>query len=430
MTDTAAELPALSKVQRSFHTQVIFGTSFTFLTSGVFLSGLAIYMGASDLLVSYISMITNICGISILLFSSFMERFYSYRKITIGLTVLSKAATLLIVLIPVLIPANLQIIIFIPVMVTAFTLQAQTTVILNNWMVTFVEEKKSGRYIAVRQTFVLGATVILSLAGGRLLDAVSGAYIGFIILFSVAMLMGVMEILTLLRIPDTERRKIPVEKSRFSDMVLLPIKNRLFLAFVVYIFFFYLMLSIADSFTVVYMMRYLKLSYVTTTGMQMLISLPQVFLLGVWGKVSDRRGHQFALTASIWFFIGETFFMALSNPHNFYFFIPVAFLFASAANAGFMVSVFNRRYELMPVEGRILYDNFYSAAVGLAFILGPVIGGGVKRFLESSSWLAEVIQFGNIRLLYAISTAAIILLQILMMSVKSKGCKITLEGGC
>lgn len=430
MTDTAAQLPALSKVQRSFHAQVVFGTSFIFLTSGVFLSGLAIYMGASDLLVSYISMITNICGISIIFFSSFMERFRSFKKITIGLTVLSKFATLLIVLIPVFVPADMQIIIFIPVMITAFTLQAQTTVVLNNWMVTFVEEKKSGRYIAGRQTFVLGVTVILSLAGGRLLDAVSGAYIGFFLLFLAAMIMGVLEIIVLLHIPDVEQQKIMVKKSRFSDMVRLPFRNRQFLAFVVYIFLFYLMLSIADSFTVVYMMRYLQLSYVTTTGMQMLISLPQIFLLGIWGKVSDRRGHQFALTASIWFFIGETFFMALSNPHNFYVFIPVAFLFASAANAGFMVSVFNRRYELMPAEGRILYDNFYSAAVGLAFILGPVIGGGVKRLLESSSWVTEVIQFGNIRLLYVVSTAAIILLQVLMMSVKSKGSKITLEGGC
>ena len=430
MMDTATELPERSKVQRSFHTQVVFGTSFTFLTSGVFLSGLAMYMGASDLLVSYISMIANICGVSILFFSSFMERFRSFKKITIGLTALSKFATLLIVLIPVFVPENLQIVIFIPVMVAAFTLQAQTTVVLNNWMVTFVEEKKSGRYIAGRQTFVLAVTVILSLAGGRLLDAVSGAYIGFALLFTAAMFMAVLEIMVLLRIPDADQQKTMIKKSRFSDMVRIPMKSRRFLAFVVYIFLFYLMLSIADSFTVVYMMRYLQLSYLTTTGMQMLISLPQIFLLGFWGKVSDRRGHQFALTASIWFFTGETFFMALSNSHNLYILIPVAFLFASAANAGFMVSVFNRRYELMPREGRILYDNFYSAAVGLAFILGPVIGGGVKRLLESSPWVSEVIQFGNIRILYAVSTAAIILLQVLMLSAKNKDSKITLEGGC
>ena len=179
--------PAIPTGRRSFNTQVVFGTSFTFLTSGVFLSGLAMYMGASDLLVSYISMISNICGISILLFSSLIERFRSFKKITIGLTVFSKLATLLIVLIPLLIPAGLQIVVFIPMMVIAFTLQAQTTVVLNNWMVTFVDEKKSGRYIAGRQTLVLMVTVILSLAGGRLMDAVSGRYIGFFILFSAAL---------------------------------------------------------------------------------------------------------------------------------------------------------------------------------------------------------------------------------------------------
>ena len=422
--------PAIPTGGRSFNTQVVFGTSFTFLTSGVFLSGLAMYMGASDLLVSYISMISNICGISILLFSSLIERFRSFKKITIGLTVFSKLATLLIVLIPLLIPAGLQIVVFIPMMVIAFTLQAQTTVVLNNWMVTFVDEKKSGRYIAGRQTLVLVVTVILSLAGGRLMDAVSGRYIGFFILFSAALFMAVIEIAVLFRIPDVEQHKPMGKKSSFPDMIRVPMKSRRFLFFVVYIFLFYLMLSIADSFTVVYMMRYLKLSYIVTTAIQMLISLPQIFLLGIWGKISDKRGHQFALTASIWFFIGETLFLALSNSHNLYIFIPAAFLFASVANAGFMVSVFNRRYELMPRDGRILFDNFFSAAVGLAFILGPVIGGAVKHLLESSSWVKGAIQFGNIRLLYVVSTVAIIILQILVLGFKSRGSKLTLEGGC
>ncbi|MEG0494535.1 MAG: MFS transporter, partial [Clostridia bacterium] len=90
----------LQKASGAFHIQIMFGTAFTFLTSGVFLSGFAMYMGASDLLVSYISMITNICGVSILFFSGLVGRFRSFKKITISLTILSKLATLLIVLIP------------------------------------------------------------------------------------------------------------------------------------------------------------------------------------------------------------------------------------------------------------------------------------------------------------------------------------------
>lgn len=400
------------KASKAFHIQIVFGTAFTFLTGGVFLSGFAMYMGASDLLVSYISMITNICGVSILFFSGIIGRFRSFKRITVSLTALSKLVTLLIVLIPLLIPKGAQITVFIPLMLIAFTLQAQTTVVLNNWLVTFVDEKQSGKYIARRQTFVLAVTVLLSIVGGRVLDAVSGAYIGFAVLFATAFCMSVLELIVLLRIPDAAQQKPACEKSRFFDLFRVPLQCRPFVLFVVYIFLFYLMLSIADSFTVVYMMRYLGLSYTATSLMQMLISLPQLFLLGAWGKISDKKGHGFALKLSIWFFVGETLFMALSNPQNLYVFIPAAFLFAAVANAGFVVSVFNRRYELMPQEGRILYDNFYSAAVGLAFILGPVGGGAIKRGLESVGWLKSVMQFGNIRLLYVVSTVSIVLLQL------------------
>lgn len=414
-------------ISKAFHAQVVFGTGFTFLTGGVFLSGFAMYMGASDLLVSYISMITNICGVSILFFSGLIGRFESFKKITISLTVLSRLATLLIVLIPLLVTKAARIAVFVLLMLVAFTLQAQTTVALNNWLVSFVEQKQSGKYIARRQTFVLVVTVLLSVVGGRVLDAVSGAYIGFAILFTTAFCMSLVEIIILLRIPDAVQQKSTDTKTRFMDTVRIPLHCGPFMQFVVHIFLFYLLLSVADSFTVVYMMRYLGLSYTATTLMQMLISLPQLFLLGAWGKISDKRGHQFALKLSIWFFVGETLFMALSNGGNLYVCIPVAFLFAAVANAGFVVSVFNRRYELMPREGRVLYDNFYSAAVGLAFISGPVIGGIIKQKLESVSTLESILPFGNIRLLYVLSTVSIVVLQLFFTIRPTKS---NLKGGC
>lgn len=52
--------------------------------------------------------------------------------------------------------------------------------------------------------------------------------------------------------------------------------------------------------------------------------------------------------------------------------------------------------------------------MGLTFILGPVIGGAIRRVLESVTWVNTAVQFGNIRLLYAISTVALILLQIVI----------------
>ncbi len=99
--------------------------------------------------------------------------------------------------------------------------------------------------------------------------------------------------------------------------------------------------------------------------------------------------------------------------------LVAAFIIASAANAGFIVAVFNRRYELIPKTNRILYDNFYTAAVGVATILGPLIGGAIKNLLESSVALTGAMEFAGIRLLYVVSTIGILLLQIIFSRVQN-----------
>ena len=394
-----------------FFIQAGFGTAFTYLTSGVFLSGLAILMGAGDILVSYLSVIVNICGVLILAFPAFLERFTSRKKLTIALTILSRLATLFIVTIPVLFPAGIRLYVFVPTVVAAFALQAQTTVVLNQWMLGFIEEKKSGRYISLRQTLTLTVTVVLSLAGGRFMDLMEGKYAGFALLFAAAALMGILEVILLAATPDGEPYQSSGRSCRFLDIARLPLKNRCFTGFVAYIFIFYLLLTISDSYTMVFMMKYLALPYQIVTGLYMMISLPQIILLSFWGRLSDRYGHEFTLKMSIWFFAGETLFLSFASAQNWFIFIPAAFLISSAANAGFVISVFNRRYELMPEDNRIVYDNFYTAAIGLGSILGPLTGGAGKGMINARTAAAGAAGFTGIRILYLISTAGILLLQ-------------------
>lgn len=400
-----------SKPLIGFLVQTGVGTASTYLTSGVFLSGLAILMGAGDVLVSYLSVIVNICGVLILFFSAFLERFESRKGLAVILTFLSRLSTLFIVLIPAVIQEQFQMAVFVAAVVSAFTLQAQTTVVLNQWMLPFIDEKKSGRYISLRQTLTLAVTVVLSVLGGRWMDYSDGRYAGFVALFVTAFVLGAVEIVLLLPIPDSKASPSVQKSSGLLRLLKLPLKDGCFMGFVLYIFFFYLLLYIGDSFTMLYMMKYLKLSYQTITVMYLIITLPQLVLLGIWGKISDRKGHGFVLKTSVWLFAGETLFMFFASPKSCYIFIPLAFLVSSAANAGFVVAVFNRRYELMPKENRIVYDNFYTAFIGLGFILGPMIGGGIKGWLENMPAVTAAVSFGEIRILYIISTIGILLLQ-------------------
>lgn len=403
-----------------FFVQTGFGTAFTYLTSGVFLSGFALLMGAGDVLVSYLSVVVNICGVLILGLAPYLERFQSRKRLTVIFTVLSRTATLFIVIIPAVVPRKIQIPAFILAVVTAFTLQAQAAVALNQWMMGFIDEKKSGQYISLRQTLTLSVTVILSVTGGIWMDHMKGKYLGFVVLFGAAALMSVFEIILLLRTPDGAPYRPAGMGCRLRDALKIPLRDRTFMGFVIYILAFYLLLNISDSFTMVYMIKYLALPYKTVTAMYMIISLPQIVLLGFWGRISDKRGHAFVLKTSVWLFAGETLFMSFAAPKNWFLFIPAAFLVSSAANAGFVVAVFNRRYELMPKGNRILYDNFYTAMIGLGFILGPMIGGAVKGILESGAAVRSAAAMNGIRGLYLISTAGILLLQVIYYHLQGK----------
>ncbi len=397
--------------ERDFIAHFSWSTAFVFMTSGVFLSGLAVSIGASDVLIGYITAIPNICGVLILFFSSLVERASNRKRLAILLSILSRLVTLLIILIPQFELGSLTIPIFIIIVMTAFTLQAQTTVVINNWMVSFIDGAKRGRYISLRQTVSLVVTVLLSLVIGRIVDNASDQYKGLLIVFGIAFVVAIVEVIVLMRIPNSSGGTLQRVKYKLGDIIRTPMKNKPFLVFVIYVSLFYFLLYISDSFTVLYMMKYLGLPYATITGLQMLISLPQIVLLRQWGKLSDKCGHKFVLASSIWLFMGESLFLALSSGGNYMLTISIAFLFAAAANSGFVVAVFNRRYELMPENGRILHDNFFSASIGIAFILGPVVGGWLKNVVASSS-LGDVLEFGEMRVLYLVSMLGILLLQI------------------
>lgn len=404
-----------TKAQKHFLIQILFATSFTTLTGGPFLSGLAVYMGANDVLVSYISVITNLCGVFVLLFASLMSCSQSPRKLTIWLTILSRAATLSTVLIPAFLEKQWQLSVFVPLILAAFTLQGLALVSLNNWLAFYTPDKKRGQYISLRQTISLIVSVVFSLTAGRFLDSSADQYIGFVILFSVAFAASAAEILVLMRIDDTCIVKPAKEKVSANKIVSTSLKNKPFIRYVFLVLVFYLILYISDSFTFVFMFRYLELPYTTITMLQMLITLPQVFLLGIWGKISDKLGHKFVLNLSIWFFAGETFFLFLTASSNWIICIPAAFFIASIANSGFVISVFNRRYEIIPEQGRILYDSFFNAVIGIAFLLGPLLGGVLRSFILSGNLLEGTMEFPEIRLLYAVSTIGILFLQIIYL---------------
>ena len=143
---------------------------------------------------------------------------------------------------------------------------------------------------------------------------------------------------------------------------------------------------------------------------QLIMNFPQLILLSMWGKFSDKYGHKQMLFLSITFFIGETLFLGFSTQKMFYVFVPIAFIFAACGNSGFQISLFNRRYEIIPNQARVIYDCFFYATIAIAFLLGPFVGGVIKSAIERYEIFHNYLN--EMQILYFISALAILLLQL------------------
>ncbi len=160
------------------------------------------------------------------------------------------------------------------------------------------------------------------------------------------------------------------------------------------------------------MIKYLKLSYTYITLVGIISSGLQVLIFyRFWGIVNDRQGAGFTLFASMWFYIIEFFLWVFMTPGSVMILLPLAHIVAAIEAPAFALGSFNRRYEIIPEEGRVIYDSFFSGFVGIAFLVSPMVGGALRDLMAKVSFL-ERFQYGNFRIIYLFSLILIFLLQL------------------
>jgi len=400
------------KSQDYYILQAVFATIFSLLTGGVFLAGFAVYLGASDEVVSYLNLIPSICGIFLVIGGIFMENVHYKKKTTITLCIFSKLLICSVITIPLFVPGDYRQQVLLAVLAVAYILQALYGLIINKWFISVVPVNIRGRYFAVRQSFAISVNVVFPLAAGWFMDTIQDKYLGFVVLYSLGLVVMAVEAFAFGNIDEPEVESMERNKIKLIDVIRLPLHNKEFCSYTITLFIFYIFLYFSCSFTNVYFIRYLKLPYTVINLISILSAVLQIFMLRVWGKLSDKFGHQFVMNLCIWFFAGETLVWSVATKSSIIAFIPFACIFSAAANSGFAVGVFNRRYMIIPEKGRMIYDGFYSAVIGIALLVAPILGGIIKTMLASSAYISANIQFGEFRVLYMMTSVGIIALQV------------------
>ncbi len=391
--------------------QMILGTVYGLLTGGVFLSGYLIYLGASDEIVSYATLMPSICGIFVIFSANYVENKEKRRRFIVVIAAFIKLLLASIVFIPLIFRSKYTIILIYFMLLIGYLLSSVSSLAFNTWFVQVIPQKVRGRYLSARSIIGVIITIVIPVAAGKIVDVIPNQYNGFLILYSVAVVFAILEVLTMRKISDPLFKNIK-KKLSLKELFTIPLKNKEFMHYTISLCAFYFLLYISASFSQLYMLKYLKLSFTYINLTAIISYVLQVFVFyNFWGRVSDKLSANFALSTSIWFYICDMLVWFFITPTSVFFMLPMAHVFGSIEGSGFSIGSFTRRYEVCPEEGRVIYDSFFTACLGIALLISPMIGSFLRSFFGTIP-LVMKLPYGNFRLVYLLSVLGIACLQL------------------
>ena len=266
-----------------------------------------------------------------------------------------------------------------------------------SWMTDLVPPNSAGRFWGKRQSLVMLVYLAATWATGYVLDVFpapgkpGGSYRGFAIVFAIGALLGTLDILVHLGVPEPKPQPSRHELSLWQRITA-PWQIRDFrwlsLAMGVWTF----GVGMVGSFAVIYLRRDFGVSYLQLSATTIVASIG-VILAGVQsGYIIDRLGARtysillFLITpllGAVWFFIrNEPLDFRLPWVGDFVLPQPVVIIcLANLAGGALYSSLGLCQLRLLgvvaPQEGRTMAMAVHWTIIGLTGALGPLLGGAV-----------------------------------------------------
>ncbi|MBN1670585.1 MAG: MFS transporter [Kiritimatiellae bacterium] len=265
----------------------------------------------------------------------------------------------------------------------------------HSWMAELVPDHVRGRFWGRRQAVTMAAYLVATGVAGYVLDRFSGTagagrtYRGFALVFAAAASLGVVDILLHLRIPEPKPRQI-VPGTGLLARVAAPLKRADFRSFSLGMGVWFLAISMAGTFGVVYLKRTFAVEYTHLSLLAIAGSVSTILGSFVWGYLIDRIGARALclllmaaapLFGLFWFFCGPAVYTwtlpwvgAVRVPQPIVL-LTVSSLLAGSLFGGVSLCQMSLLGALAPNEGRSTAMAVHWTIVGVLGAMGPLVAG-------------------------------------------------------
>ncbi|MFH2055656.1 MAG: MFS transporter, partial [bacterium] len=379
-----------------------FANIFITYTGGVYITGLALFLGAGDFEIGLLAALPFVAQLAQLGSAWVAERFHSRRTAVISLSAISRQAWWL--LLPLLfIESHWRLpVLLILVAFSSVGVMAATPVWLA-WMADIVPGRVRGRFFGLRSAVLAAVATIAVLAGGVILDLARSwqqERIGYFLLIAIACAAAAAALFVLRRVSDPAAKVR--EPGTGLSALLEPLRDHRFRRLLLVFFCWNAAIGISAPFFAPQMLTNLKMSFTMIAIYSTIASAAAVMLNKPWGRLIDRVGSR-SVAAFCAFGIGLVPLIWLFPRPDFLWILGLEAAYSGALWTGFNLAAFNIPIANSPERNRSQYLAMFNVATGLAFFLTSILGG-----VLAESWHDFSLDIGpqhlvNYHLLFTIS---------------------------
>lgn len=368
-------------------------------------TGFALHLGADDSFIALLTSAAYFLALTQLLAPLLSARIRDKKRFVIVTGCIEIVFRGLPLIIPFLVPDQYRLMALIAMICVSLFSGYAISPFYSTWIANAVPENTRARF-ASRQTIV--STVVAMVAGfaiGQFLDLfpVGDKEEGFVLVFAIGTLFGLLGYLNLFRAPFPRQQDSADGQTPGLSDLLQPLYDPDFRRAALFFGLWTFSLGLAGPLYSVFMLDRLQISYTEISIFNALFMLSSIAGYQIWGGLIDRFGSKPVLQILMAPASLLPFIWAFNQPDSYYL-IPVALVLSGFLFSGIGVSISPLLYNLLPTgEKRTIYLATWSVSVNLMGALGPLLGSFLVFQLQDLRFELLGVSMGNLQVVFALS---------------------------
>ncbi|MCM8797368.1 MAG: MFS transporter [Candidatus Omnitrophica bacterium] len=245
-------------------------------------------------------------------------------------------------------------------------------------MSNHIPYRNRGKYFAWRNRIMGIVTVASSLAAGLVLRTFADNVLhGFFIIFTAAVICRFISWYFLAKMHEPRFKIKPDAYFSLFDF-LLRTRQSNFAKFVIFASMLIFCVNLASPFFSIFMLRDLKLNYITYTILVITVPIAQICAFNRWGIHADKVGNIKVIRGASFFIAGLPLWWVINRSPLFLVFAQIVSGFAWV---GFNLCATNFIYEAVTPQKRVRCIAFFNVFIGIATCGGALVGGYISNYL-------------------------------------------------